>query len=148
MAKVIDQKINVTCDQQTAFDFFTQNAQLEKWLVEEADIQPMMGGKYELFWDTQNKMENSTIGCRIMDIEMPHTLAFDWKGPPTFSSFMNEEEALTQVRVSFLPVDGAVTEIHLRHTGWQDGEEWEAARQWFDQVWAKALHELGDIAGK
>lgn len=126
-----------------AFTWFIEPAKLKKWLVLDAQIEPAVGGKYELYWDLENKNENSTIDCKITTIEQNKILAFEWKGPIQYSSFMNRSETLTHVSISFIPIKDH-TEIHLIHSGWGINEEWQAAQRWFDKVWEKALLNLVD----
>ena len=128
-----------------AFELFTANKHLEKWLTNAADVEPKIGGKYELFWNPQNRANDSTIGCKILAIAPNRLLCFEWKGPKQFKHFMNEVQPLTNVAVFFIPLKEG-TEIHLLHTGWRDSAEWEEAREWFDKAWMMALSELQNYA--
>jgi len=120
---------------------FTVNAHLEKWLTKVADVEPKLGGKYELFWNPEDMTNDSTIGCKILAFQPSNFLAFEWKGPRQFKHFMNDASPLTHVVVCFIPChDG--TEIHLLHTGWRNTPEWEEARKWFDRAWTMVLTEL------
>jgi len=123
---------------------FTKNSNIQTWLANSACIEPYVGGKYELFWDTDNKKINSTIDCKITALEINKLLCFEWKGPEQFSHFMNIAEPLTHVSVLFIPdyENNNVTEIHLVHTGWKNDENWEKARIWFESVWINALDNL------
>jgi uncharacterized protein YndB with AHSA1/START domain len=124
---------------------FTQNDLLQSWLTEIADVEPKLGGKYELFWDPDNRENNSTIGCRITAIEKNKLIAFDWKGPTQFKHFMNNIIPLTHVVIFFLPyMEGneSCTEVHLIHSGWGNSAEWKEARTWFDKSWKLAFDRL------
>lgn len=143
MDKIIHSKIKLTCSQQQSFEMFTKSSKVQTWLAEIADIEPHVGGKYELFWDAENKKSNSTLGCKITAMEKNKLLCFEWKGPAQFAHFMNTAEPLTQVSVFFIPDhNDRSTEIHLIHTGWRSGEDWEKSRLWFASVWANALNSL------
>ena len=98
---------------------FINNNSLEMWLAEIADVEPYIGGKFELFWDKDNLDVNCTKGCKVTAIEVNKQLSFEWKGPLQFASFMNDVESLTQVTVKFIP-DNNNTEIHLIHKGWKN----------------------------
>lgn len=141
MDKIIYQKTILKCNPEKAFEFFTVNEHLEKWLTTKADVEPKVGGKYELFWNPTDKENDSTVGCKILAIAPNKFLCFEWKGPKQFKHFMNQARPLTNVAVFFVPVQGG-TEIHLLHTGWRATAEWEEARQWFDEAWTTALSEL------
>jgi uncharacterized protein YndB with AHSA1/START domain len=141
MDRVIYLSVLLKCDAKKAFEMFTVNRHLEKWLTKLASVDPMVGGKYELFWDPEDKKNDSTIGCKVLAVDPDKFLVFEWKGPKQFKHFMNEVRPLTSVAVSFIPQKTG-TEIHLLHTGWRDTPEWEEARQWFNRTWAAALLEL------
>ncbi len=146
MDKIIYQVTWLQCDPLKAFDLFTVNEHLEKWLTQEADVELKVGGKHELFWNPEDKEHDSTYGCKILGVHPGAFLCFEWKGPKQFT-FMNEVRPLTQVVVSFIPCRGG-TDIHLVHTGWRDTPEWEKARLWFDKAWAAAFLELQKYSGK
>ena len=141
MDRIIYQSTSLKCDPQKAFEMFTVNKHLENWLTQVADVEPKVGGKYELFWNPQDKENDSTIGCKILALHPNKLLSFEWKGPRQFKHFMNAARPLTNVAIFFVPyLEG--TEVHLLHTGWRDSVDWEEARQWFDNVWEKALSKL------
>ena len=104
MEKIIQIKIEIECEIDRAFEFFSNNELLECWLTEKAEVEPSVGGKYELFWEPENKEINSTIGCKITGIEKDKFISFDWKGPVDFKSFMNAADPLTHVIVFFSPI--------------------------------------------
>jgi hypothetical protein len=139
--RIIYHSIRLKCDSKKAFAMFTINRHLEKWLTQIADVEPKVGGKYELFWNLENRDDDSTLGCKILVIQPNQFLCFEWKGPKQFKHFMNEAKPLTNVVVFFIPQEQG-TEVHLLHTGWSDTKEWEEARHWFDKTWKTALLEL------
>jgi uncharacterized protein YndB with AHSA1/START domain len=144
MQKIIQIRMELECDISHAFDLFTVNELLESWLPEKAEVVPQVGGKYELFWDPQNREINSTIGCKITSIEKDKFLSFEWKGPERFQSFMNFCDPLTHVVVIFSSSsdDSKKTTLFLFHSGWRDDPEWEKARDYFEKAWSGALTNL------
>jgi len=147
MDKIIYHSINLKCNPKKAFQFFTINEQLEKWLTLAADVEPKVGGKYELFWNLNDKENDSTIGCKILAIAPCRFLCFEWKGPKQFKRFMNNVRPLTNVAVFFIP-HKEETQVHLLHTGWRDAAEWEKARKWFKKAWKTALLTLENCINK
>ena len=141
MDKIIHRSASLRCDTQKAFEMFTQNKHLEKWLTQKADVEPRIGGKYELFWNPKDRENDSTMGCKILAVHPNKFLSFEWKGPKQFKHFMNEVRPLTNVVVFFIPCQEH-TEVHILHTGWRETPEWEEARQWFDNAWVMSLSEL------
>lgn len=147
MDKIIFYSINLACSPRRAFEFFTENKYLEKWLTTVADVEPRVGGKYELFWNPNDKENDSTIDCKVLAITPGKFICFEWKGPKQFKHFMNNVRPLTSVVVFFIPgAEG--TEVYMLHTGWRDTAEWEEARQWFVKAWDEALKELQNQANK
>ena len=146
MDKIIYQSIKLGDTLQNAFKMFTENEHLEKWLTNAADVDPKVGGKYELFWVPGDMENNNTIGCKVLALNPGKLISFEWKGPPQYR-FMNEVIPLTHVVVSFIPCEKG-TEIHLIHTGWRDTPEWEEARQWFEKAWMLAFLDLEKYAQK
>ena len=144
MNSIVHCKVRLNCSQQQAFEMFTNNLKIQSWLCINADVEPYVGGKYQLFWDVDNKEINSTIDCKITAIENNKLLCFEWKGPVQFQHFMNTADPLTHVSVLFIPdyENHNTTEIHLIHTGWRNDDNWEEARIWFDLVWTNALEKL------
>ena len=141
MDKIIYQSIILKYSPRRAFEQFTANKNLERWLTQVADVEPKVGGKYELFWNPDDKENDSTIGCKVLVISKDRVLCFEWKGPQLFKHFMNNTKPLTCVTVFFNPCSKG-TEVHLLHTGWGDSPEWEDAREWFDKAWKNALSRL------
>jgi len=144
LEKIIKIKEEIECTTKAAFNFFIKNELLESWLTEKANVEPIPGGKYELYWEPENKENNSTIGCKITGIEKDRFISFNWKGPVQFKSFMNSADPLTHVIVFFSPYKKTAnsTTIHLFHTGWRKGVEWEEARNYFDKAWTNAFKAL------
>ena len=137
MENIILIKEELDCDISTAFNLFTVNELLEGWLTDKAEVDPKVGGNYELFWEPENREINSTIGCKITGIETNKFISFNWKGPIDFQSFMNNADPLTHVIIyfSYNDIDSKKTTIHLFHTGWRKDSKWQKARNYFENAW-------------
>ncbi len=150
MEKVINISAKLNCTPMRAFEMFTMNELLESWLTKLADVEPKIGGKYELFWDVKDKQSDSTIGCKITALEPDKLVAFEWKGPKKYNELMNSRDPLTHVVVFFESCKGEeglpITDVHLVHSGWGSGPEWEEARAWFDKAWRDAFKNLRKMA--
>jgi uncharacterized protein YndB with AHSA1/START domain len=142
MENIIHFKVELECTIQHAFRMFTDNKMLESWLATKAEVVPKLRGKYELFWDLENKEVNSTLGCKITGIEENSYISFDWKGPEQFHSFMNNVDPLTHVIVTFTRLKKKQTALNLFHTGWRNNPDWEEARVFFENAWTNVLTDL------
>lgn len=151
MEKILHHSIQLRCDTHQAFEMFTANERLESWLPELADVEPVVGGKYELFFEPDERENNSTIGCKVTAVEGDKFIAFEWKGPVQYKHFMNNADPLTHVVVFFLQNGkrtGPGTEVHVIHSGWRNSAEWEEASQYFKLNWTRALEALAKIINK
>jgi len=144
MDKIITQKAILNCDINKAFAMFTKNSELKKWLTIKSDVEPKVGGKYELFWEPNDPENNSTIGCKILAFDKPNYLNFEWKGPKKYKKFMNTVRPLTNITVMFSSKEGK-TIVTLVHTGWREGSNWEEARQYFVNAWKGAFLRLENL---
>ena len=128
--------LNVSVEE--AFNYFTTDELLEKWLTVQADVDPKLGGGYELYWRPETPEDYSTIGCKILSIDAPYYLMFNWKGPVQFKNFMNNADPLTTVAVFFIEMENR-TKVTLIHSGWRTESNWEEARLYFDNAWSGAF---------
>ncbi len=138
MDKIILCSAQLHCDPRRAFAMFTVNQLLEAWLASVAEVEPNVGGRYELFWDPDDRENNCTLGCKVTAIEADGFLSFEWRSPKQFKHFANSADPLTHVVVFFIPADGC-TNVYLLHSGWRSTAEWEEARQWQDRAWRGAF---------
>ncbi len=141
MDKIIHRSVLLRRDVNEAYRLFTENRLLESWLTKVAEVEAKVGGKYELFWEPDDRENNSTIGCRVTAIQPNKFISFEWRSPKQFKHFANNADPLTHVTIFFIKV-GDSTEIHLIHSGWRQTPEWEEARVWQDQAWAAAFQNL------
>lgn len=147
MDKILHHTVRLPCDRRRAFKMFTVNENLQSWLTAVADMEPVAGGKYELFWNPNDRENDSTIGCKITAIEPDRFLSFEWKGPKQYKDFMNNSDPLTHVVVWFADCgegksQAPCTEVHVVHTGWGGSPEWDEARLWFKKAWESSLETL------
>lgn len=141
MDKIVHCSARLRCDARRAFEMFTVNRLLESWLVNVAEVEAVVGGRYELFWEPEDRENNSTIGCRVTAVEADKFISFEWRSPKQYKHFANHADPLTHVVVFFAPV-GEGTEVHLIHSGWRSSAEWEEARVWQERAWGVAFKEL------
>ena len=120
---------------------FTNNTLLQTWLTKASDVEPAVGGNYELFWEPSDRENNSTIGCKVTAVEPERFISFEWRSPKQYKHFANSADPLTHVVVFFIPL-GDSTMVHLIHSGWRSSPEWEEARQWQTKAWTGAFEEL------
>jgi len=143
--KVIHVSAFVAVSPARAFAYFTSDTLLQQWLTVVADVDAHVGGKYELFWQPDDRENNSTIGCRVTAVAPGQMLAFQWRSPRQFKPFANTADPLTHVVVTVFP-EGPGARVHLVHSGWRSSQEWEEARAWQEKAWTGAFEELKRVA--
>lgn len=121
---------------------FTVKELLESWLTRAAEVEPAAGGKYELFWEPEDRENNSTIGCCMTAVEPNEFLSFEWRSPKQYKHFANTADPLTHAAVFFSSDDEENTRVHLVHSGWRSSPQWEEARAWQERAWESAFAEL------
>jgi uncharacterized protein YndB with AHSA1/START domain len=146
MDDIIHVEAKLRCAPAHAFKMFTENRSLERWLTSHAEIEPKVGGKFELFWNPKDRENDSTIGCKVLACNEGQLIAFEWKGPKEFKE-LNLERPLTTVVVSFFPaLDG--TTVHLIHSGWRSTPQWRTAFDYFVRNWRTAFTELERVVNE
>ncbi|MHA2245171.1 MAG: SRPBCC family protein [Candidatus Hodarchaeales archaeon] len=135
----IETTINTSID--SLWEFWTKDDLLRQWFSPEANIDPQVGGSFELFFDPANHSHMSTQGCVFTKVEKKKILEFTWKGPDQFAEFMNNRSSLTTVKVKFSE-DEQKIKLKLEHIGWRFSSDWNNARNWHEKQWNIVLREL------
>jgi len=120
---------------------FTQADRVIQWFAPDANIEPRLGGSYELFFNPDNRDQMGTRGCLITLFEPNERLGFTWKGPDDFAALMNQDDALTYVLVT-LSEQAGKTKVVIEHFGWKESGEWDKARAWHETAWSHVLTSL------
>ena len=137
MTKIVHINAKLAGSVERAFKFF-----LKGKYAADADVEPRVGGKYELFWDLEDRTKDSTVGCKFTVFEENKIIAADWTGPPEFEKIMNTADPLTHLLVTFTKAEDKVVEVNLIHTGWGSSPEWEKARLYFENAWTNVFKML------
>lgn len=120
---------------------FTHAERVTEFFAPEAVVEARVGGTYEVYFIPGDKEHMCTRGCKVIALEPLRRLAFTWKGPDQFASFMNQPESLTVVSVALETAEGG-TRVLIEHTGWGEGDEWAKARSWHQRAWEMVLDSL------
>lgn len=137
----IEKEVMIQLDIELVWRAWTESDRVAQWFAPASEIEPIVGGKYEIYFNPADKDTMSTKGCKVLKIEKPKVLAFDWKGPDQFAEIMNQPNELTNVEVSFTE-HGNRTLVSLRHSGWKESEGVSLAKKWHVQAWDDVLSSL------
>ncbi|HDR06943.1 MAG TPA: SRPBCC domain-containing protein [Candidatus Coatesbacteria bacterium] len=114
---------------------------LARWLCLKAVVEPQVGGRYELFWDLERPEVNSTLGCKVLELEPARRLVVSWAGNEEQLEFM--KTGSTTVAFSLEPTDSGCC-LKIEHYGFGDCDRWLKAERWFDTAWKNVLKRLRD----
>lgn len=127
------------------WDHWTRAEELSSWLCLHANVEPRVGGPYELFWNPDRPESDSTIGCRVLSVDHPRLLQFTWRGSDEVADVMNTPGVpATEVKVELFPTPWG-TRLELTHSGWGDGPDWARAREWFERAWYATFEKLRGV---
>jgi len=115
-------------------------------LVEKANVELRVGGRYALHFDFDQKPGfRGSEGCRILSLLPGRMLSFTWNAPP---SLPETRFRRTWVVVELEELEAGRTRVRLTHTGWPaDGlanpeSQWPQTFQYFERAWSMVLQAL------
>jgi uncharacterized protein YndB with AHSA1/START domain len=137
-SKIIRKEAVTTATLEEAWKAWTTAQGLISFFVPKAIIEPVVGGRYELFSSLKApKGFQGTEGCKILALEPQKHLAFEFIAPPQFP---NVRRLRTRVDVSFGQVaKGGVVKLDLVHSGFLEGEEWDEFFEFSNWNWDLVL---------
>src|SRR2546427_9755515 len=115
-SKVIRKETITTATVEDAWKAWTTVEGVTSFFVPKANIEPVVGGRYELFSSLKApKGFQGTEGCKVLAIEPQKHLAFEFIAPPQFP---NVRRLRTRVDVMIdQVVKGGVVKVDLAHSG-------------------------------
>jgi uncharacterized protein YndB with AHSA1/START domain len=106
----------------------------------QARVELAVGGVYEMYFAPQSPEGlRGGEGCKILSFVPGEMLSFTWNAPPSLPEVRKEH---TWVVLYFKALEPAKTQVSMVHLGWQMGEEWQKALQYFDRAWEVVLGRL------
>jgi uncharacterized protein YndB with AHSA1/START domain len=135
----VEQVVVIPAPLESVWERWTTDTGLTMFFARAVNVELRVGGAYEiLFFPDNPPGSRGAEGLRLMALEPPHRLAFDWDAPPTWPA-QRGQRTMVEVR---LATHGDGTTVTLRHSGWGDSEEWAEVRSYFDGAWEKVLARL------
>ncbi len=105
---------------------------ITSFLAPKANIKLEVQGPYEIFFDPEAPLGfRGTEGCKLLGFDPMKILSAEWKAPPEFPNVRRQN---TRVDIYFERVE-ALSKVRVEHSSWQEGEEWDAAYEFFDRAW-------------
>jgi uncharacterized protein YndB with AHSA1/START domain len=136
--KIIGKETITTATLEDAWKVWTTVEGVTSFFVPKANIEPVVGGRYELFSSLKApKGFQGTEGCKVLALEPLKHLAVEFIAPPQFP---NVRRLRTRVDVTFGEVaKGGVVKLDLAHSGFLEGEEWDEYLEFSDWNWDLVL---------
>lgn len=120
---------------------WTTSEGLMTFLAPKANVQPVIGGPYELYFDLNSPLGfQGTEGCKVLALDSSRAVAFDFLAPPRFP---NVRRLRSRVDLQFEEVQrGGVVKVSLIHSGFLEGEEWDEYFEFSSWSWDLAMRRL------
>ena len=111
---------------------------LAGWLCQRAEVEPFVGGRYELFLDDPiGERREPELRCQVLSIDHPRLLQLSWHGP----ELRDQEASETEVRVQLFPtLDG--TRLEITHACRAQEYGWDDTRASLERLWIDSLERL------
>lgn len=111
---------------------------VSSFFAPKANIEPRIGGAYELFFDLKAPRGfQGTEGCKLLEFNPMRNLAFEYAAPPQFP---NARRVRSRVDVWFEePTKGGILKVDLKHSMFMEGEEWDECYDFFNWSWDLVL---------
>lgn len=121
---------------------WTTNEGAQAFFAPRTDIDPAVGGHYEIHFSPQNPVgSRGAEGCRVHSIVPPTALAFTWNQPPVVP-LLRAAGVQTIVYIRLEEAEPARTRVRFTQTGWGEGPEWDKAFAYFESAWDVVLGRL------
>jgi uncharacterized protein YndB with AHSA1/START domain len=129
MSKGLEQKLSLNIEQSRVFKALTNAEELMKWFPSKVVTDPKMGGKLRYEWKFEDSANDG-----FQDMEY-----IDFVDGQSFSHTWDASGQATVVTFSLSGANGQ-TDIHLTHTGWDEGME--EAVEMHNQIWTGYMSNL------
>lgn len=111
---------------------WTTEEGIRSFFAPACNIDLRVGGAFEMFFLLDGEEgKRGGEGVTFLAIEPEKMLSFTWNAPPHLPEARAQ---FTHVTLWFEEVEGG-TKVTLRHDGWGEGGEWDAAYAYFVSAW-------------
>jgi uncharacterized protein YndB with AHSA1/START domain len=129
----IEATIRIEAPASEVFEALTEPERLRGWMATDAESDPRTGGHFRYSFEFDDASQNNVQEGEYLEVVRDQVVALPWLFP--FSS--------KQTRVEYtLQAAGAATVVSFRHSGLEEGEPWEQARERFVGGWRMFLEGL------
>ena len=126
----------VATDPMTAWTAWTSSEEIDSWWGPPAsNVDLRIGGAFEMLFNIEEEPgRQGGEGCRYLGYVPGEMISFTWNAPP----HLVLRRSNTWVVITFTKVDDA-THVRLVHTGFLEGDDWDAYMDYFQNAWEFVL---------
>src|SRR5262245_30917950 len=145
--RTISLEVTVDAPPAEVFRLWTTSEGVTKFLAPAANIEPRVGGRYQVIFDPVGDPEGAFHGTKVgkvMRVVPDREIAFEWPMPP-FGPELGGPPVPTWVELEFLPSPDKTgrTRLRLAQYGFRTGGKWDEAFPMFrDRNWPVGLNRL------
>ncbi len=122
---------------EAVWEAWTTERGAETFFAPKCNIDLRPGGAYEMLFDLEAEPgDRGGEGMIVLAVQPAKMLSFTWNAPPDMPSVRGQ---MTHVSVRFEGLEPGRTRVTLRHDGWGEGEEWDAAYAYFQRAWNEVV---------
>jgi len=121
----------------SVWDAWTTEDGIRSFLAPACHVEARIDGPYEIYFAPELPPgQRGSEGMRILAMQPPHLLSFTWNAPPHLPNIRGQR---TAVVVRLAAEDEEHTHVSLIHTGWGEGDDWDAAFRYFERAWGQVV---------
>lgn len=110
------------------------------WESLTANIDLVVGGRYELLWDGITGSND----CQILSYIPDRMVSFSWNAPPEQKDSRAQR---TWVVVEFEPAGEDKTDVRLTHLGFGSEPHWQETKAYFESAWPMVMGRFAENLG-
>jgi uncharacterized protein YndB with AHSA1/START domain len=135
--QLIEGEVTVPAGLEQVWRAWTTSAEAETFFAPRCAIELRPGGKYEILFDPEaDPGKQGSEGMRVLAVQPRRMISFTWNAPPELPDVRGQ---MTHVTVLFRALSPDRTQVVLRHDGWGEGGEWDAAFNYFERAWKRVV---------
>lgn len=132
--KVLRLEMIVSLDKKTAWEYFTKDELLQKWIAPLAHIELKTGGYILTNYDKKKSLaDSSSIRLAIINYLDEELLTLKVKLNNNFSQKVQSEDANLQELIQFKDIGSGKTQIISSMIGWGSGDDWDKTYSFFEK---------------
>ena len=130
-------QMDIQADRAEVWKAWTTEEGATGFFAPRAKVELHPGGAYEMYFNPEGKAgERGGEGMPFLAIQEPEFLSFTWNAPPHLPHVRGQ---MTFMEIRLEALENTQTRVRLRHSGWGNGEEWDAAFSYFQRAWLQTV---------